>query len=551
MNGDGRPELAVGSWGADGDRGAVYILFLRADGFVNQYQRIAQNDGNFPGTLNASYHFGCSVTGLEDINQDGIPDMAVGAYGSDEGGSFKGAVWFLYLADDGTVGEGAFVINGEHPLMITTLNDFDYLGWSVNEIGDIDGDGRNEVAVGAPRTNTAGSGNAEGRLYIFYMGGYGVLRTFSVIDEEEGNLQQALSAGTFFGSSVENAGDVDGDGIEDIWVGGRGGNGGRIYRLALNGKGAGRIEGRAMIFPDGVSNPVAGGTAYLFDLYDDSPFLFGHDTTARVPVNANGEFVFEDIPLRAYYLKVEGDADSLLGGYYKEDLETRRRSYVSPSALLLEGDTLLDDIFLANRKRVRTGTSTYIMYGRSYPGKGGFKTDQPTVGLPLILMLAGTDSLIDYVATDSAGEFALGLEANTLTYDLIADLPGLPMDSATALSIAFPSGQDSFEIEVIIDSFAIFVGLNPATSLSELPDALYELRIGPNPTQDFLTVMWEGPSPEDATFRIRDLAGRQVFEVNGKRGEEQQFNLANLTPGMYLLEARSSSGVWLRKFRKE
>ena len=62
-------------------------------------------------------------------------------------------------------------------------------------------------AVGAVRTNTAGSGNSEGRLYIFYMGGYGVLRTFSVIDEEEGNLGQSLSAGALFGSSVIDAGD--------------------------------------------------------------------------------------------------------------------------------------------------------------------------------------------------------------------------------------------------------------------------------------------------------------------------------------------------------
>jgi len=551
LNGDGRPELAVGSWGADGTRGAVYILFLRADGFVNSYQRIGRNDGNFPGTLNTNYHFGCSVTGLEDINQDGIPDMAVGAYGSDQGGSFKGAVWFLYLEEDGTVGEGAFAINGEHPLMITTLNDFDYLGWSVNEIGDLDGDGRNEVAVGAPRTNTAGSGSSEGRLYIFYMGGYGVLRKFSVIDEEEGNLQQSLGASTSFGSAVENAGDIDGDGIEDIWVGGiRGGIGGRVYRLTLNGKGEGRIEGRAMIFPDGISNPVVGGTAYLFDLYDDSPFLFGHDTTARVPVDANGNFVFEGIPLRDYYLKVEGNTDTLLGGYYKEDLDTRSRSYVSPSVLSVEGDTLLDDIFLLDRKVVRRGTSTYIMYGRSYPGNG-FKTEQPTVGLPLLLSLAGTDSLIDYVTTDSAGEFALGLEDNTLTYDLIADLPGLPMDSATALSIAFPSGQDSFEIEVIIDSFAIFVNLNPSTSLNELARDAYELRMGPVPTQDVLNVMWEGNSGEAVTYRVRDMEGREVFAAGGRRGVEQQLNLATLPSGIYLLEAKSNSGVWLRKFQKE
>ena len=60
------------------DRGAVWILFLYADGTVKSHQKISDTQGNFTGTLDDSDLFGESVASLGDLDGDGVGDLAVG-----------------------------------------------------------------------------------------------------------------------------------------------------------------------------------------------------------------------------------------------------------------------------------------------------------------------------------------------------------------------------------------------------------------------------------------------------------------------------------------
>ncbi|MCP5030119.1 MAG: hypothetical protein GY929_27940, partial [Actinomycetia bacterium] len=106
VDGDGIVDAAVGAyWDDDGgtNRGAVYVLFLNADGTVKAEQKISSTAGGLTGPLDDSDYFGQSVAGVGDVDGDGIADIAAGAPADADGGSSRGAVYVLLLNADGTV----------------------------------------------------------------------------------------------------------------------------------------------------------------------------------------------------------------------------------------------------------------------------------------------------------------------------------------------------------------------------------------------------------------------------------------------------------------
>jgi hypothetical protein len=166
LNGDGVPDLAVGATGDDtggADRGAVYILFMKASGTVSATQKIADNTGGF-GQLTNLDDFGRSVTGISDLNADSVPDLAVGAIGDDTGGTSRGAVHILFMRTDGTVSATQKI--ADNTSGFGSLSNYDNFGWSVTEAGDIDGDDKSDLVVGAARDT-----DDKGAIYVLFLGG--------------------------------------------------------------------------------------------------------------------------------------------------------------------------------------------------------------------------------------------------------------------------------------------------------------------------------------------------------------------------------------------
>ena len=122
--------------------------------------------------------FGRDVSIMKDLNGDGINELAVGAYKDDDGGQDRGAVYILFLNQDGTV--------KEHQKISDTKGNFDgeiefrdYFGRDVDDIGDLDGDGINELAVGAFRNDNGGKDR--GTIYILFLNQDGTVKEYQKI----------------------------------------------------------------------------------------------------------------------------------------------------------------------------------------------------------------------------------------------------------------------------------------------------------------------------------------------------------------------------------
>ncbi|MCX6256846.1 MAG: FG-GAP-like repeat-containing protein [Bacteroidia bacterium] len=166
LNGDGVTDLAVSSiYDNDGgiQRGAIYILFMTQDYTVKSWQKISNTQGNFTGVLDDNDQFGIGLSGISDINGDGIQDIAAGANADDDGGQNRGAVWILFMNTNGTV-KAYQKISSTTGNFNAVLDDGDGFGGFVNLLGDYNNDGYPEIIVGSPHDDDGGLDH--GAIYI-------------------------------------------------------------------------------------------------------------------------------------------------------------------------------------------------------------------------------------------------------------------------------------------------------------------------------------------------------------------------------------------------
>ena len=219
LDGDGVGDLAVGAeFDDDGsfDAGAVWVLFLNTDGTVKANQKISNTQGGFTGTLQGGDMFGDSLASPGDLDGDGVADLVVGANGDNDGGADRGAAWVLFLNTNGTV-KSHQKISDTQGGFTGTLDNGDQLGRSVASLGDLDGDGVTDLAVGAQGDDDGGP--LRGAVWILFLNSDGTVSTHQKISDTEGGFGGILQDADFFGQSVASLGDIDSDGVSDLAVG--------------------------------------------------------------------------------------------------------------------------------------------------------------------------------------------------------------------------------------------------------------------------------------------------------------------------------------------
>ena len=204
VNGDGYPDIIVGGDQYKEFTGRVYVYIGGPGGLGSSPSFVATGEG-------VNNHFGYAVATAGDVNADGYDDVIVGAY---HHANFRGRAYLYMGSSDGLTEPAGLVLDGEGP--------DDYFGRSVATAGDVNGDGYDDVIVGAQAYDSS-----TGRAYLYVGGPAGLSANPAAILTGEGTSDS-------FGQSVGSAGDVNGDGYDDVIVGAHSfDNGtGRIYVYA-------------------------------------------------------------------------------------------------------------------------------------------------------------------------------------------------------------------------------------------------------------------------------------------------------------------------------
>lgn len=228
VNNDGIDDLIIGAFFGNNRARASHVIFGSENLSDNRRIILAELDGTQGFVINGEAQgdlSGNSVSSAGDVNNDGINDLIVAASSADPGGKAYIVFGQSGLGNTGAIdlatidGSNGFVVNGKE------INDF--LGSSVTSLGDVNGDGIGDIAIGASGVNLDNQDDV-GQVYVIFgnnnIGSNGSLNPDDldgsngfVINGFEAQADLVFAPG--FGDSVNSAGDINGDGINDLIIG--------------------------------------------------------------------------------------------------------------------------------------------------------------------------------------------------------------------------------------------------------------------------------------------------------------------------------------------
>jgi Ca2+-binding RTX toxin-like protein len=421
VNGDGFDDVIVGAIGADAGPakpGASYVVFGKATSFAASIN-LATLDGNTGfklsgvGVSDASGH---SVASAGDVNGDGFADLIIGARWAQPHGSASGASYLVFGKASGFAADiNLNTLSGGNGFKLSGAAASDSSGYSVASAGDFNGDGYDDLIVGAVG---AGALDDSGASYIIYgkASGFAATLELSGLTAAAGVKLNGAAAGEGSGNSVASACDVNGDGFDDVIVGAPGAGTSVGYRYA----GASYI-----VF----GRPAGTASIEMSGLNGNNGFRL-----SGVPGDSSGRSVAS-----AGDVNGDGYADLIVGAPYADSHGTDSGlSYVvfgKASGFAASID--LSSLNGSNGFKL-SGPATWAKSGFSVASAGDFNGD----GLADLIVGAkgaystGFDAGASYVVFGKASGFAANVDLSTLDGSNGFALWGEAANDKSGLSVA-------------------------------------------------------------------------------------------------------------------
>ncbi|WP_295626754.1 integrin alpha, partial [uncultured Nitrosomonas sp.] len=290
VNGDGFDDVIVSS-----SSKGTNVVFGKAEGFGAAMDVSTLDGGNgfhLDGVIR-------TVSNAGDVNGDGFDDVILGNRDADLNGSIfddEGSSYVVFGKASGfDATMDVFSLDGSNGFRLNGVFRGDESGTSVSAAGDVNGDGFDDVIISAPGANQYGSS------YVLFgkAAGFDAVMNLSAVNGSNGFR---LDMDEHDGSSVSNAGDVNGDGFDDVIVGFRvvfgkaSGFGNRMNLSDLDGSNGFSLDEGSKLSPAGDVNGDGFDDLMVEDQYGSSYVAFGKAsgfdvTVSLIPLNGSVSFV--------------------------------------------------------------------------------------------------------------------------------------------------------------------------------------------------------------------------------------------------------------------
>jgi hypothetical protein len=231
MNGDGFDDVIIGAYGADANGnpkcGVSYVVFGKAAGFAPNLD-LSTLDGTNGFKISgegAKDNSAFSVSEAGDVNGDGFDDVIIGAIRArfGNGPSYAGASYVVFGRNTAYAPNlNLSTLDGSNGFTLSGVAAEDYSGCSASTAGDFNGDGFDDLIIGAHRADANGDNSGASYLFFGKPNGFSAILSLSALDGLNGLRIGGAAAGDNSGSSVSVAGDVNGDGFSDVLISGYG-----------------------------------------------------------------------------------------------------------------------------------------------------------------------------------------------------------------------------------------------------------------------------------------------------------------------------------------
>ena len=278
MNGDGIDDVAILARLAGSFVTEAYVVFGSDSGFPPAIELSSLDGTNgfrVTGVDVGQATGGIEINGSGDLNDDGLGDIVIGmAQGA------AGGLCYVILGDDSGFAASLDVssLDGTNGFVLNAVGSNDGCGWSANAAGDVNGDGIDDLTIGAPTADPNGPNSGE--AYVVFGNALGFPASFNLsgLDGTNGFVLRGVSAGDNCGRSVSGVGDMNGDGIDDLAVGADTAGAGRVYVVF------GSLAG----FPASLELSSLDGTSGFSVVGRNSGDLFGESVSGAGDVNGDG-----------------------------------------------------------------------------------------------------------------------------------------------------------------------------------------------------------------------------------------------------------------------